>query len=275
MQRIFVVGCPRSGTTLLQSLLGTHRDLLTFTESAFFPKYFNHRLGLVYRVRADLPERVVEFLQENGLPPTPLRRPIRVGVTSRWGAEREARTLVQLLDDLAAAAGKTAWLEKTPHNVLRLPLIEAAAPGARFIHIVRSPEPTILSLRKASAAWRRELDWRTSAKTWMEAARLSVAAASRPDHTLVLYEDLVEQPDAVIRALVGWLGLDPEAYRLDDYVDVAKRIVVPREHWKANNVREIGSAAEPELAAELTPPDIRALLSGSGLYEAARAAATR
>ena len=109
----------------------------------------------------------------------------------------------------------------------------------------------------------------------MEAARLSVAAASRPGHALVLYEDLVNSPDSVVRALIDWLGLDPEAYRLDDYVDVAKKIVVPREHWKANNVREIGAATGPEDAAEVVPPEIQVLLAESGLYDAARAAAMR
>ena len=107
------------------------------------------------------------------------------------------------------------------------------------------------------------------------AARLSVAAAGRPGHALVLYEDLVSSPETVVRALIDWLGLDPDAYRLDDYVDVAKKIVVPREHWKANNVRAIGAATEADVAAEQTPPDVRDALAGSGLYEAARTAAMR
>ena len=82
----------------------------------------------------------------------------------------------------------------------------------------------------------------------------------------MLYEDLVSSPETVVRALIDWLGLDPDAYRLDDYVDVAKKIVVPREHWKANNVRAIGAATEADVAAEQTPPDVRDALAGSGLY---------
>ena len=34
--RIFIVGCPRSGTTLLQSLLGANDRIISFTESQFF-----------------------------------------------------------------------------------------------------------------------------------------------------------------------------------------------------------------------------------------------
>lgn len=35
-QRFFLVGCPRSGTTLLQSLLAAHPEIISFPESHFF-----------------------------------------------------------------------------------------------------------------------------------------------------------------------------------------------------------------------------------------------
>ena len=35
--RIFIVGCPRSGTTLLQSLLAAHPQIHSFPETHFFP----------------------------------------------------------------------------------------------------------------------------------------------------------------------------------------------------------------------------------------------
>ena len=39
-QRIFVVGAPRSGTTLVQGLLAAHSSLTSFTESHFFSRHF-------------------------------------------------------------------------------------------------------------------------------------------------------------------------------------------------------------------------------------------
>ncbi|NJL67494.1 MAG: sulfotransferase [Microcoleus sp. SM1_3_4] len=36
MKRIFLVGCPRSGTTILQSLLASHPEIISFPESKFF-----------------------------------------------------------------------------------------------------------------------------------------------------------------------------------------------------------------------------------------------
>jgi hypothetical protein len=36
MKRIFLVGAPRSGTTILQSLLAAHPEVISFPESKFF-----------------------------------------------------------------------------------------------------------------------------------------------------------------------------------------------------------------------------------------------
>ncbi len=38
--RIFVVGAPRSGTTLVQSLIASHSQVTSFTESHFFSRHF-------------------------------------------------------------------------------------------------------------------------------------------------------------------------------------------------------------------------------------------
>ena len=46
-RRIFIVGVPRSGTTLLQSLLAAHSELTSFTESHFFSRYFSLSLQTV------------------------------------------------------------------------------------------------------------------------------------------------------------------------------------------------------------------------------------
>ena len=45
-QRIFLVGCPRSGTTLLQSLLAAHPDITSFPESHFFRHLIDNRRWL-------------------------------------------------------------------------------------------------------------------------------------------------------------------------------------------------------------------------------------
>ena len=69
-KRVFVVGVPRSGTTLVQSLLATHSTATSFTESHFFSRHYAllPLLGTPILTRNPGP-RLREFLAENPEPP--------------------------------------------------------------------------------------------------------------------------------------------------------------------------------------------------------------
>jgi hypothetical protein len=270
MQRILVVGCPRSGTTLLQTLLGAHEEILTFTESHFFDQHFTSRHRYLYRVHPSLGRRIRSFLLENNFDSVPLRRPIAPGLKTVWGAAREAAICTGLFDDLAVAGGKTAWLEKTPWNFRYLPLLRRAVPDVKVVHIVRSPLANVASLQRASQAWNVEVDGPTAATVWMQAARVSIADAGRRNHLLVLYEDLVRDPEAVTRSLLRRLGFDDAGFDANGYSRIAERVITPAETWKAENRREIRPASGEEEAASLLPPDLGRTLRDSRLYEEVR-----
>jgi hypothetical protein len=270
MQRILVVGCPRSGTTLLQTLLGAHESILTFTESHFFDHYFSRRYRFLYGVHPALSERIPEFLQENGFADIPLRRPFDPGIKTPRGAANEAAICMALFDDLAAATGKTAWLEKTPWNFRYISLLSRAVPDAKVVHIVRPPLANVVSLKKASEAWNWEVEWRDVAAVWVQAAYAAIAAAGHPNQILVLYEDLVRDPDAVTRRLLRRLGLDERGFDAAGYAAVANRVITAGEYWKARNREEIRATASEEEAAALVPPDIGVALVASRLYDKAR-----
>ena len=270
MQRILVVGCPRSGTTLIQTLLGAHEAILTFTESHFFDHFFSRRYRFLYRVQVGLPDRAASFLRENGFPEIALRRPIVPGLKTFAAAARHAATCIDLFDDLATALGKSAWLEKTPWNFRYLPLLQRAVPDIKVVHIVRAPLANIVSLQRASKAWNYEVDGATAASVWMHAARISIAAAGLPNHVLVLYEDIVNDPDTVTRALLRRLGFDEEGFDVAAYSTIAERVTTPRETWKARNVGEIRAAVSEEEAASLLPPALGQALVDSNLYEQIR-----
>jgi sulfotransferase family protein len=270
MQRILVVGCPRSGTTLLQTLLGAHENILTFTESHFFDHYFSRRYRFLYGVHPALSKRIPEFLRENGFGDVPLRRPLDPGIKTLRGAANEAAICTALFDDLAAAAGKTAWLEKTPWNFRYISLLSRAVPDAKVVHIVRPPLANVVSLKKVSEAWNWDVEWRDIAAVWVQAAYAAIAAAGHPNQILVLYEDLVRDPDAVTRRLLRRLGFDERGFDAAGYAAVANRVITAGEYWKARNREEIRPTASEEEAAALVPPDIGVALVASRLYDKAR-----
>jgi len=118
---IFIVGMPRSGSSLLEQILASHPNV--------------HGGGELQ----DLPRLVRLLDSEIGAGPYP-----------DWSARVTDERLTQLarayLDALHARA-PAAWhvVDKLPDNFLRIGLIHLAFPGARIIHVARDPIDTCLS----------------------------------------------------------------------------------------------------------------------------------
>jgi hypothetical protein len=271
MKRILIVGCPRSGTTLLQSMLGTHADLLTFTESHFFPTYFlpRRKRRLFAYVRPELPARIAAFLAENGCEPR-LQPHVRTGRMLSRSFVVQAQCCLAMFDAMAVGRGKQAWLEKTPDNLHRLELLESASPGLRTIHIIREPLPTIRSLSKASQAWTTPLNLAAAADKWRRDVRASLHYLGRVDHLFVLYEDLVQRPESIVATLFVRLGLSLDGYDLSDYASVAESVIGPGEWWKANNTRALGSVADENSETSRIDADLGQACVR--VYDAAKAA---
>jgi len=112
---IVVIGAPRSGTSLLSELLGGHRDVLLLTEPRLTWKYGNDRKSDMLRA-ADARPEVIHHIRET------------------FGKQ-------------VREAGKRRLVEKTPSNALRPAFVDRVLPDARFIHIIRDPVQSVLSIR--------------------------------------------------------------------------------------------------------------------------------
>lgn len=125
MKRFFIVGCPRSGTTLLQALLNRHPQIAIPPET----KLFCHFHGQSLRMRGRCLDRVSEDLK---LDRDELPNPCDTGV---------AETLTAVQDAYVARIGRpdvTAAGEKTPEHTSELPAIRQAFPDAPIFIMVRN-----------------------------------------------------------------------------------------------------------------------------------------
>ncbi|MGH8117628.1 MAG: sulfotransferase family protein [Rhodanobacteraceae bacterium] len=220
MRRVFVVGCPRSGTTLVQALIARHPDVFSLHETHFFEallgdvgvrwgdlaagsvRHWYHRAGLARSAgRRRLRELERRYPQARRLRPIP----------RRWRAC--ARRYVAMLDAAARGRGRTHWVEKTPNHLLFLDEIAACAPGARFVHVLRNGLDVVASaidadlrldlggFRGGVAHWTRR---------WNRAMALHQAHAGEPRHYLVCLEDLIADEAGEWRRLRAFLALDPD-----------------------------------------------------------------
>ncbi len=216
--RIFLVGVPRSGTTLLQALLAAHSTVTSFTESHFFSRHFRPVSGLGTVLTTDPAPRVAEFIAENGAeapaaagwfgPPRPAV--LRWAVLRPFGTRTVARRFVRVLDELAEARGAAVWLEKTPRHLQRLDVIRRACDDGiptHVVHIVRDGLQTVASLHHASRNWERPYDLRECVDRWNRDLELSLRISDAAGHHVVTYESLTGDPQAVLRLLLDRLGL--------------------------------------------------------------------
>jgi LPS sulfotransferase NodH len=143
LSRVFLVGCPRSGTTLLQSLLAANSCILSFPESHFYEDLFSgwpllSALGISSRHARP---RWNVFLEKIGHPEMNSILP-KHAIFDR----QLSGAFVEVLDTLTMKQGKPVWLEKTPGHLRCVDQIEKLVRNARFVHILRSGEDNIASL---------------------------------------------------------------------------------------------------------------------------------
>ena len=255
---IFIVGAPRSGTTLLASMLAGHARIACGPETQFFNKS-DARLNAALRDPA-WPRQAVNLVTSLTLAEQPVaelfghsNRDVQRFLAAR---EPSAQAMLESLTALyAVKQGKQRWAEKTPNHLLHLPEIRALYPGAPVVRIVRDPRDSALSMR--------QLPWASPsalANGYLWAAWFS---KSQPffdgdANTLtVRYEDLVEAPAKVLTQVCAFIGETFQPGMLETH-KTGKSVSSPNESWKAQNARVLGKS-RTQWQKDLNPTLQRAL----------------
>lgn len=265
-RRIFIVGAPRSGTTLVQSLLAAHTDVASFTESHFFRMHFSNVPVVAFPILTGDPRpRLAEFLTENGdwAPPAAEwfsrkdRWTLRVRALLPFQTIPVARQLMRVLDELALRRGVVNWIEKTPWHLRSIPLLEKASPGGRpyFIHVIRDGLEVVASLYRASQNWEQSYDLETCVARWNADLGRSLDRIGSPNDRFVAYEQLTSNPETTVKKLVDGLGLAWQPAILENYGNASGGIITAEENWKAGVGRRIRPSATSDKL--LTPEQRR------------------
>jgi hypothetical protein len=198
---VFVVGCPRSGTTWVQRLLTSHPRIRTGQESDVFDDYIGPQL------RAWRRELDTSNSGRGG-----------VGLGCYFEEADFLRLLktymLRLLEPMVGPLRPgELFVEKTPSHVLFVPEITALLPETRFIHVLRDARDTVASLLGAARGWGRGWAPRKAggaASTWVihvQAALTAQRQLPREQYLEVRYEDLHADGPGQLRRLADWLCL--------------------------------------------------------------------
>jgi hypothetical protein len=197
----FIMGCRRSGTTLVSRILDSHSRLASYHESYFY-NIFRPELRWYGDLARDsnlerLLKDVEEILRMQGVEPPP-RDALRRAMPSR----SLAGVLHALLRLYAESQGKLRGGDKTPEHHAFLGEILEQFPASPVLFLMRDPRDTVLSIQRSFGHRAEE-----GARLW-NAALADLKRAPRPVH-VVRYEELARRPAEVVREICGYLG---EAY---------------------------------------------------------------
>lgn len=251
---IFIVGCPRSGTTLLQLMLHAHPDIAIPPENRFVLEVYDQRAEFGDLREADNRRELADFivkrrrskLRDFGVSGKQMRQQI-VAAPPTVGA-----AVGTVLQSYAARFGARRWGDKRPAYIQRLGVVTRLFPDAQIIHIIRDGRDCVSSLKRMP--W-----WQgnsiVSIWTWRTAVikgRRAAAKLADDAYIEVRYEDLVTDPETQLRRLCTFLGerffdamLEPNR--------VADVAVPDRKVWHTRTWQAVDAAAVERWRKDLEP----------------------
>lgn len=184
-RRIFIIGMPRSGTTLLESILASHDDITAGDELTYFTAACDSRLDLSAQdVSADIAAAI--------------------------RAEYEEKTA-------ALFAGKSWLIDKLPHNFKWAEVISKVFPDARILHCHRDPMDNCWSIFRTNFEYTHNYSFsmKSIGQYYARYQQLMGIHERRIGEAMlaVNYDALVQHPETETSRIFNFLGLEA---RFDD-----------------------------------------------------------
>jgi len=235
MQAIFIVGNSRSGTTMLGRILGKHSQIHTYGELHFFEQMVQDK-GLTVQwdknKLIDLLERLLTSARDG------LFASVKHGKYCE-DAEKIFKLSDQVspisvyrtfLQEEAKRHGASIPCEQTPRYLYSAEVILSLFPEARMINLVRDPRDVLLSQKNKwrrrfmgakniplSEAFRSWINYHpyTISRLWVSSVRTSQKLETNERFMSLLFEDLLVNPEEIIKKICDFSGLDYEKNMLN------------------------------------------------------------
>jgi Sulfotransferase family len=214
---VFIVGCLRSGTTLLRRMADAHPQLAVIHETQWLPRWYERRIGITAdgRVSPELIDRLLEFPRFSELR---IEREELEHLLDGGRPVSYSSFVRGIFDLYGKAQGKSLVGEKSPGYVRYLPTLHELWPHARVVHIVRDGRDvcqSVMNWRKADRNPGKFTTWTedrvTTAALWWEwhvrLGREEGRRLSADRYHELKHESLVADPARECARLSSFLGL--------------------------------------------------------------------
>lgn len=233
---VFIAGHPKSGTSLLRSVLDSHPELVAYPEeTSFFRRYLPKAAGKNRIEKLILSDRYLTHIFEwnqahppahqagfpdrdySDIPVAKVRQAVKQLVTEQFRNDGDMLSAVVVAYGQVTGQITTTthhWVEKTPYNEHYAALIYTWWPAALIVHTVRDPRDNFASYRRKHSSWSPDafaMSWARSTLAGLD----NLAHYGEGRYWMLRYEDLVSNPDAELRQLCRFLRIsdDPSLRR--------------------------------------------------------------
>lgn len=222
---LFIVGYPRSGTTLLMAMLGAHPDITLFNEPMLIKDMRKWKFGFKDYIGG---QQKLELLEK-------LRKRHHVAskyddLLATFAGTSEQLSFKEAYERLLPIPeGAKIWGEKTPSNLLYIEELLEMYPQALFIHITREPGAVLLShyykkIAKSKSdpvkCNNRTLEFFTLySMSWAKRMCFAKQIEDRLEPSSIIrikYEDLLNFPEKLMRVLCDRIGVRYDSSLLDE-----------------------------------------------------------
>lgn len=213
MSPFFIVGAPRSGTTLLRNILRSHPGLECPEETCFYrweAPFGTKRFKNLYQGDDNL----FRHRQIDGFAEDEFWEIFENSRSRREFQDRYMERYLEIQDNPDAT-----WFDKSPQNVFGLFRLIADYPNSPIIHIHRNPLNVVASIRMGRSMGPEPVIG--AANIWLESVSTAIQAQQLMPGQIkaVAFEDFAGQHDQIIDDLLEFVGLHPQKLQFSFQID--------------------------------------------------------
>lgn len=265
----FIVGTSRSGSTLLQSMLNSHSEMVIPPETHFFHSYaYLDRQFRKSTQSAHFKDKLIDFWYDQ-----------KTRIKDLGLDKAEVSSLAENLElksplDLFTAQltlyrkqrGKKMPGEKTPRHILRAKEILNAYPKAKIIAMFRDPRAAAYSEIKAGFG---SPSVTVTTRRWRKYAEMHKQLQeelSSKQYMMLRYSDLIADVPGVLQTICDFLGVNFEQSMLEYYNRKEKGFAEGEKSWKKGTLKPIQKNKNEEWKSALKEWQIVLVEDKAGKY---------
>ncbi len=234
---VFIVGYPRSGTTLLQCMLSAHSSFFSLPETHFFSEVLRR---VSKKTQQQLTNNDVELIFEYcqhylGISEEHQKRFLKNASQSNVNGKNIFEYIIDIYRPVSDINKSLRMIEKTPMHALFIEDIYEIYSGAKFINIIRDPRDAISSAMQLPVNTTKWLPHYV--KFWNSTIEIvDTFRESKQDIVYSLrYEDLVNDSETNLRVVCDFLKVSYEPEMLSSFSKQYQGNIIEKENqWKGS-----------------------------------------